>query len=519
MGTNTDSNNSQQESVASTSDSIPIFKQIATVTILCIAHLLTQAALGQAIAPLHVISNDLGSTSLAESSWYVAAYSLTVGTFILIAGRFGDVYGHRLMVTVGYVWFALWSLICGFSVYSGQVLFIVSRAFQGIGPAILLPNSLAILGNMFPPGLKKNITFSLFAAAAPNGFILGSLFSSIFAQLVWWPWAYWVMGIVCTLMAFLVYLVVPSQPSDKIAKPQLDQLDLLGSITGVVGLVLVNFSWNQAAVVGWPTHYTYALLIIGAVFLILFFYIEAHSSCAVVPVSLLTIDTVFVLICIGCGWSSFGIWLFYAWQVSEDLRGYSPLSTVAQFTPVGISGFLAAFSIAYLLGRLGPYYIMTMAMLAFLVGSILFGTAPVHQSYWAQTFVSILVMPWGMVCYLPLSSDLRQCRRLLILRQDLSYPSGTILLSNATSCKHQGVAASLMNTVVNYSVSIGLGIAGTVESQIRKDGTDPLRGYRSAQYIGIGLSGLGLGVSLLHVLAHKAKYRMIRMHEEDGETP
>lgn len=398
MPTEIDSSSGRSETLVSRNSLFPVYQQIATVGLLCFSHLLTQAALGQATAPLHVISSDLGSISVAESSWYVAAYSLTVGTFILIAGRLGDAYGHRLMIVVGYVWFALWSLMCGFSVYSGQVLFIVSRAFQGIGPAILLPNSLAILGNMFPPGMKKNITFSLFAAAAPNGFILGSLFSSLFAQLSWWPWAFWAMGIVCVIAAFLAYLVVPLQPSDRSMGAQMDQLDLLGSFTGVVGLVLVNFSWNQAAVVGWSTPYTYALLIIGIAFLVLFFWIEVHTPYAIVPVSSLTIDAIFVLSCIACGWSSFGVWLFYAWQVLEEVRGYSPLSTVAQFSPVAVSGFLAAFSTAYLLGRLGPYYIMTMAMSAFLVGSILFATAPVHQNYWIQTFLSIAIMPFGMVC-------------------------------------------------------------------------------------------------------------------------
>jgi MFS family permease len=371
------------------------------VLVLCSSHLLTQAALGQVIAPLLIISKDLDSPNVMATSWYVAAYSLTVGTFVLIAGQLGDNFGHRFMILVGYVWLGLWSIICGFSVYSGNVLFIVSRAFQGIGPAILLPNSLAILAHTFPPGIKKNVAFSLFGAAAPNGFILGCVFSSLFAQFVWWPWAFWVMGMVSFGFVFLVFFIVPPQASDQQSRRNLEQVDLLGAITGVTGLVLVNVAWNQGAAVGWETPYVYVLLIIGCAFLLLFSWVETRASHPLLPKGILNMDTGFVLTCIACGWSSFGIWLFYSWQISERILEYSPLSVVAQFTPVGISGVIAAFSAAYLLIYLGPYYIMTMSMASFLIGSLLFMTAPLNQTYWAQAFVSIIIMPWGMVSRSP----------------------------------------------------------------------------------------------------------------------
>lgn len=82
----------------------------------------------------------------------------------------------------------------------------------------------------------------------------------------------------------------------------------------------------------------------------------------------------------------------------------------------------------------------------------------------------------------------------------MSFPSATIVLSNSMPREHQGVAASLVNTLVNYSISIGLGLAGTVESQVNRGGKDVLRGYRGASYMGVGLSGLGVLVALLFVI-------------------
>lgn len=82
-------------------------------------------------------------------------------------------------------------------------------------------------------------------------------------------------------------------------------------------------------------------------------------------------------------------------------------------------------------------------------------------------------------------------------------------MSNAMKREHQGIAASLVNTVVNYSISIGLGIAGTVESRVNDGGKSVAKGYHAAQYVGIGLSGLGvitaLSFGVSQRIRHKAK--------------
>jgi hypothetical protein len=73
----------------------------------------------------------------------------------------------------------------------------------------------------------------------------------------------------------------------------------------------------------------------------------------------------------------------------------------------------------------------------------------------------------------------------------MSFPAASILLSNQMPKEHQGVSASLVNTVVNYSVSLTLGIAGTLEGHINNGGQDLLKGYRGAWYLGIGLAASG----------------------------
>ena len=78
----------------------------------------------------------------------------------------------------------------------------------------------------------------------------------------------------------------------------------------------------------------------------------------------------------------------------------------------------------------------------------------------------------------------------------MSFPSGTVIVSNSMPREHQGLAASLVNTAVNYSISFGLGFAGTVETHVNEGGRNVLKGYRGALYMGVGLAGLGLAVSV-----------------------
>jgi hypothetical protein len=82
----------------------------------------------------------------------------------------------------------------------------------------------------------------------------------------------------------------------------------------------------------------------------------------------------------------------------------------------------------------------------------------------------------------------------------MSFPASTLILSDAMPRKHQGIGASLVNTAINYSISLALGFAGTAEARLNRGGHTPedlLLGYRAATYVGMGLAGLGWIISLV----------------------
>lgn len=189
---------------------------------------------------VHVIGDYYGLAA-GELPWLIAGYSLTVGTFILVFGRFGDVFGYKFMLLVGFSWMAIWSMVLGLSVYSNHVLFTFARVLQGIGPAIMLPNGVAILGATYAPGKRKAMVFSIFGACAPTGSIIGSTFAGLFSR-SWWPWAFWTFAIYLLLLTVAGYFFVPDPPhnanfADKPIREKIQDLDLPGAAAGVMALV------------------------------------------------------------------------------------------------------------------------------------------------------------------------------------------------------------------------------------------------------------------------------------------
>ncbi|SPO22190.1 related to aminotriazole resistance protein [Ustilago trichophora] len=499
-------------------------RQIAAVTFLCMAMLLTQSALAQTIIPISSIARTFNVLDSADAegqqSWFAAAFSLTVGTFVLPAGRIGDIVGHKPVVIIGYGLLSFWSLLSGLSHYTRSYIFFdVCRAMQGIGCAVLLPNSLAILGRVFAPGTyAKHLTFSFFAATAPNGFLIGALFITLMSNnssMGWW-WGFYVMAIITALLAVACVWVLPNEqemravsaswnldakstdnkpaseepnsdaaslaPSQQIAEsndPLWKRLDLFGTITGVIGLVLFNFAFNQALVVGWSTIYVYVLLIVGVIFIVVFIYGEGKALYPLLPTSVFHLSGSLILISLACGWAAFGIWVFFTNLTNQVIREYSPLFSLLTFVPAGVAGVIAAFSSAQILGRTSPPFVMLLSLLAFCIGICIAGNAPISVP--SLPYISSGIMPFGM---------------------DMSFPAASIILSDFLPPHQQGTASSIVNTIVNYSIALGLGFAGVVETHVNDGGRDALKGYRGAYYMGMGFAGAGVALALVNWLMH-----------------
>ncbi|KAH6642157.1 hypothetical protein C7974DRAFT_408735 [Boeremia exigua] len=481
---------------------------IAFISVTCVSQLLSLSAMNQTVAPVVLLAHYFNVPNPGELSWFSAAYSMSVGTFILPAGRLGDMYGHKRIYLLGWLWFSVFSLITGFAYAWGSIVFSTLRALQGIGPALLIPNAVALIGRTLPAGEKRMIGFACFGACGPLGAALGAVFSALIAEHWWWPCNFWVLSFVALIVMGVAYLVLPTDfTRENELRSEKPSFDYWGTFTGVTGLILVNMALNQAPLVLWSTPYIGALLAVGSLLLIAFIVVELKVTDPLVPIRGLSRDAVFALSCIVVGWASHGIWAYNLYLFLELLRGQSALLTSAQTSPVAITGILFAFSTVWLIQRLGVAYVMLLSMIFFAVGALLLATMPLHQTYWAQTFVSVLIMPGAM---------------------NLSYPAANMLMSTALPKEKQGVAASLVSTLVNYSISAGLGFAGSIDRYTTdaafgglRDGNvshgmwasderaDRIRleGLRSSFWFAVGLGGLGVIVASFFVVVVKRRSR------------
>ncbi|KAF2264733.1 MFS general substrate transporter [Lojkania enalia] len=468
-------------------------REILFIFITCIAQFLSLSALNQTVAPVMVLAKNFHIEDYGTLSWFSASYSMSVGTFILPAGRLGDMYGYKRIYLIGWAWFAVWSLISGFGYTSGVILFSICRAFQGIGPALLVPNAVALIGRTLPVGQKRNIGFACFGACGPLGATAGAVFGALLADFAWWPWCFWVLSMICIIVMGLAFLILPDESvtTAELKEPQRQRpkFDYWGTITGVSGLVLINFALNQAPLVTWGNPYIGSILGVGCLFMVAFVLVELYSTdYPLIPIRGLQKEAIFALTCIVAGWGSHGIWAYYLYLFLEHLRGHSALLTAAETSPVAVTGVMFAFSTVWLLKRVGVSYVMFIAMTFFMAGSLLLAMMPLNQTYWAQTFVSVLIMPGAM---------------------NLSYPAANILMSSALPKEKQGIAASLVSTMVNYSISCGLGFAGSIHRYTIVHEIQEVRliGLRGALYLAVALGLFGMLIAFIFIFVSHGKER------------
>jgi MFS family permease len=251
--------------------------------------------------------------NIPESSrtWPAGVTNLTTAALLQPFARLCDLYGGRLVFLLGHLWLLTWSVVCGFS--QNTTMLIVCRAMQGIGMAALLPAGLAILGQTYRPGPRKNLIFAIYGAFACMGFYFGIFIGAVTAEFLDWRWYFWVGAIIGLVIAVSGAISIPRNLDDK--KPDA-KMDWLGVFTIVPGLVLVVFAFTDGghAPDGWKTPYIYVTLVLGILFLVAAVYVQGWVSAQpLLPPELFKAKYMKRLMTsLFFSYGVFGLYLFYA---------------------------------------------------------------------------------------------------------------------------------------------------------------------------------------------------------------
>ncbi|KAG8162144.1 hypothetical protein KVR01_007909 [Diaporthe batatas] len=454
-------------------------RRVLITTLVILASLTQYAANFVTLAGGLAFSRKLGrDVGPGEANWMPAAYSLTQSTFVLISGRLGAVYGHKQTLLVGGAIISAFSLINAFT--PTYTAFVAVRALTGIGGGLIMPNAVAMITIVVPPGRTRNLTMGFFAAAAPVGGWVGGLIAGLFMLTPNWQMMFvFISGVTAVLFGLLALELPREVPVDRGGS-----IDYAGAALGCGGLLLFNFAWNQAPSAGWSAPYEIALLVLAVALFVGFLAWERHvASEPIMPVSIFRAPTfTALLLVVLLAYMSFGISLWYMIAWEQLLRGRDVIQLAVEWTPFVPGSVVAVFIAAWLIPRLAAQYIIALGVVFVMVSNLLLATMPVRQTYWAQTFPAIVV---GSMC------------------PDLVYVAAQVIASNSVSRKQQGIAGSLIGTLNLYGNSLGLGFAGTIETQLLKQTHDEAHGFRAVLYFGVALAVVGLVLNFIFVRVPK----------------
>src|SRR5690348_2070899 len=230
------------------------------LVILCVGDLMIVVDTTVVNVALPSIRADLGfsQTSLA---WVVNAYMITFGGFLLLAGRLGDLFGHKRLFIIGTVAFTAASLVCGVS--SSQEMLIAARAVQGLGGAVVSALAFSLIVVLFTEQRERAKAMGVFGFVMSGGGSIGVLAGGILTDVLTWHWIFLVNLPIGIAVAIAGLRLLPAVQTG--AEQQ--RLDVPGAVAITGSMVLATYAIVNGNSEGWTSAQTLGLL--GAAVVIL----------------------------------------------------------------------------------------------------------------------------------------------------------------------------------------------------------------------------------------------------------
>lgn len=339
------------------------------------------------------IQTDL-AVPLSGLQWIIDAYALTLAALLLVGGAIGDVYGRKRAFLIGLAVFTISSIACGLAPNANAL--IAARAVQGLGGALLVPGSLAMIKATIDAE-DSGRAIGLWAGLSGVTTALGPLLGGYLVGAVSWRLIFFINVPLAALTFYATALHVPETRDDRASR----NLDWLGAAFTVVGLGGVTFGLIQGPTNGWTSPVVLATLVVGAVCLIIFPFIELYSSNPMVPLNLFRSSNFSGanLATLGVYFSFSGGFLFLVLKL-QQVQHYTPLEAGAALLPVTVLLLFLSPRVGGLIGRFGARILMASGAAVLALAFMLLGLMGQNPPYWLQLFPTIVVLGLGMCLFI-----------------------------------------------------------------------------------------------------------------------
>jgi EmrB/QacA subfamily drug resistance transporter len=393
------------------------------------------------------IQQDLDA-SISGLEWTVNGYTLSIAVLLVTGGRLGDIFGRRRMFLAGIVIFALSSATAGLA--PDATALVLSRVVQGVGAALMMPGTLSIIADAFPPE-ERGKAMGTWAGVSALALAIGPVVGGFLTEHVSWRAIFYLNIPVAIVAVAATIFAVRESRDTSVGK----DVDYPGVAVLTVGLTALVLSLVEGNAWGWGSPKILALFAVAALALPLFVWVENRVKAPMVQFDLLS-DRNFlgaVVVAMVISFSMLGVFFFLALYM-QDILGYSPLEAGIRFLPSTLMIVGVAPVAGRLADRFGPRWLIAGGLTIVAASLFIFSGIAVDSSY-------LDLLPGFMLLGIGIA---------------MTMSPMTSAAMNAVPVQKAGIASGVLSMFRMVGGSLGVAVTGAIFQGLVSSRLDSLLG-------------------------------------------